>query len=117
MYYRAYTTYIDSTEWLYYVTYSSIYRYASATLHSRFVLNITTSCQRPDDASNVRPSQFCRWPNGGSYMQEIFQPDILSTPDINFAICFAWVVGIAIATIVIHAIPLPHFVKRKFRFK
>ena len=127
---RSYTTFSPSTDWLHYFTYASIYRYAGQVLNPLFV-NLTTNTNltildcpgRPVGVSNPGigqpPTTYCRWDTGDMYLIEVYPLSMLAADQqlINFGICFAFLGGTALFTILLYGVPLPHFIKRKFRYK
>uniref|UniRef100_A0A914W8F8 Uncharacterized protein n=1 Tax=Plectus sambesii TaxID=2011161 RepID=A0A914W8F8_9BILA len=118
---KAYATYKIATDWISYVTYASIFRYASAALNYNQIESIGSlncSLTEATDFQRVPLADFCRWENGSSYLREIYSESTIF-PDYwsNFAACFVAVGALGLITIVLYALPLPHVVERKFRYK
>lgn len=112
-------------EWLYYLSYIMIYRYAGAFLNEnefRDALrempvsdgNRTSPCHRNGDLG-------CAFLAGNHYLSMRYEVVDLGTSDNddiflqNFEICFAFYGGMVIATLVAYLMPLPAFIKNKFR--
>lgn len=113
-------------EWFYYVSYGLIYRYAGAFLqenefadnprleHADY-LNVTEALPCP---SNIPGS--CIFVDGNHYLLQKY-PSNGRIEDselnywINFGLCFVFVAGMWILNTVLHIVPLPAFIKAKFR--
>ncbi|CAL4134223.1 unnamed protein product [Meganyctiphanes norvegica] len=112
-------------EWLYYLGHMVVFRYASAFLHEQmfldkmenFPVNSTQNC--PDNNAEYG----CRYRNGTYYLLERYHfahngPD-LGRQDLdlwtNFALSFAFSGGMLVLNLVLYLVPLPSFIKAKFR--
>ncbi|KAL7635184.1 UNVERIFIED_CONTAM: hypothetical protein RMT77_014170 [Armadillidium vulgare] len=111
----------------YYLTYGIIFRYVSAFLHeqmfdnkfSHFGFNSTISCESNNGAYG------CRYSNGSFYLLERFHisgfspSDDMRNDDLafyrNFGVPFAFVGLMTAFNIVLYLVPLPAFIKSKFR--
>ncbi|KAK9871750.1 hypothetical protein WA026_014204 [Henosepilachna vigintioctopunctata] len=122
-------------DWLFYLTYATQTRYASAFLHRQIFVNpllhdappysSTRNCSNmnliePSSLSMSNP--FCRYSNGQAFLTERYSRDptdvifsgILDS-DLNLGICFAFAIGMLVFNLFLYVIPLPAFVKAKFR--
>lgn len=130
-------------DWLYYLNYGTIYRFASALLQIQELRGVNiTACQ-----TSVRPrstdlsAQICRWDSGNDYLNEVttgivnfllietylFMTIFIqvykesewkdSTPWLNLGLCLAFVAATTVVTLLLYVIPMPHCIKRKFRYK
>lgn len=119
-------TVVGLSRWLYYVSYGTIYRYASAFLHEqmfrdRFVALPSSNSTAEINCISNNAQYGCRYLNGTHYLQERYQLGNSrdSNQDLhlywNFASTFAFVLGISLINIVAYRLPLPAFLKKKFR--
>lgn len=99
---------------MHYVSYASIYRFAGAYLQSQQLRDRITGCTISEAR---RLSTICRWENGTDYLNEVYKPSDYENAALNYGICFVFVGALALVTIFLYALPMPHFVKRKFRYK
>ncbi|XP_069674885.1 ATP-binding cassette sub-family G member 5 isoform X1 [Periplaneta americana] len=127
------------SDWLLYLTYATQSRYAGAFLNLQMFGNNNwvnlnglprdskTNCTVPviqtQDSLVTASSSFgCRYADGMAYVTERYgrdnNNDALSEMldmDINLAIAFAFPIGLAIFNSLLYLIPLPAFIKAKFR--
>ncbi|KAK8729004.1 hypothetical protein OTU49_008581 [Cherax quadricarinatus] len=112
-------------DWLYYVGHVTVLRYASSVLHEHVFLdklpnlpvNISADC--PDNNAEYG----CRYRNGTYYLLERYHfPENgldLGRQDLdlwtNFALSFAFFGGMFLLNLVLYLVPLPSFIKSKFR--
>ncbi|KAL3268131.1 hypothetical protein HHI36_007258 [Cryptolaemus montrouzieri] len=122
-------------DWLFYLTYATQARYASAFLHRQTFLNPilhealpyneTKNCSNMNllDASALSATDpYCRYPNGQAFLTERYSRDptdvifsgILDF-DLNLGVTLAFALGMLIFNLFLYIIPLPAFVKAKFR--
>lgn len=113
-------------DWLYYLSYASIYRYASAFLQAQAAQNVPiANCARNVAfqsrllvrGDHVDTGYPCRWPNGTAYLNEIYLFIDYENHWLNFGILFLYVIAMMVLTMICYSMPMPHFIKRKFRFK
>ena len=114
-------------EWLYYLTYVTQSRYAAAFLNEQHfrdltafesIANLTTLITCPRTATFS--SYGCRYVNGTHYLRERYHVEHPPYEDdlrlwMNFSFNFLFAGVMFVATIILHIIPLPAFVKSKFR--
>ncbi|XP_060529155.1 ATP-binding cassette sub-family G member 5 [Cylas formicarius] len=123
-------------EWLFYLTYATQARYASAFLNRQVFLHPQLHDPLPYDWRHNCTSMnfvetsvltgpanpYCRYANGQSYLSERYTRDpgdnifngILGF-DLNIGITFAFALGMIVFNLFLYLIPLPSFVKAKFR--
>lgn len=123
-------------EWLYYLTYATQVRYASAFLNRQVFLNPLLQNTLPYDArqncSNIHlietsnfngaPNLNCKYVNGQSFLTDRYSRDptdvifsgILDF-DVNLGATFAFSVGMIIFNMFLYLVPLPTYIKAKFR--
>nr|CAH7724920.1 unnamed protein product [Callosobruchus chinensis] len=121
-------------DWLYYATYATQVRYASAYLNKKIFSNPVLNQPLPFDfqhnCSSLNPeislrdavtNPFCRYFNGHSFLTERYTRDHADAfnriwdEDFNIGITFAFAVGIILFNGFLYLIPLPSFVKARFR--
>ena len=136
--FRSYQTFVKTpgapTDWLYYLSYASIFRYTGTTLVTRkpgadrcvlfegLVLgqqtigNVSSACSRG--------SGVCRWESGGDLLEEIWLEKDLAELGvgqrgfwINLGLSGALVGVVYLLALLAYVLPMPHAVKRKFRYK
>ncbi|KAJ3642971.1 hypothetical protein Zmor_025715 [Zophobas morio] len=123
-------------QWLYYLTYATQTRYASAFL-TRQIFSIpellgTLPYDSKHNCTNMNLIEtsitnnhlgYCRYSSGQEFLIErysrdktevIFSDGILDS-DMNIGITFAFALGMVIFNLFLYLIPLPAFVKAKFR--
>lgn len=125
---------------MYQLTYATQTRYAAAFLNRQVFLNPNLLTSLPYDmmhnctnmnlietanlnnAANLQNNMFCRYANGQSYLTERYtreHNDLIFTEildfDTNLGITFAFAIGIIIFNKLLYLIPLPTYVKAKFR--
>ncbi|GFG30134.1 hypothetical protein Cfor_09532 [Coptotermes formosanus] len=126
------------SEWLVYLTYATQPRYAGAFLNLQMFGNNNwvnlnglpqdsrTNCsahipQTQESLVAASSSFGCRYADGMAYIMERYgrdNNDVLSDMlelDVNLAIAFAFPVGLAIFNSLLYLVPLPAFIKAKFR--
>ncbi|XP_037093116.1 ATP-binding cassette sub-family G member 5-like [Pollicipes pollicipes] len=119
-------TLVGLPKWLYYVSYVIIYRYASAFLHEQmfrdnFVALPSRNATAQINCISNNAQYGCRYLNGTHYLQERYNLGNLKNPvdDLhlywNFAWTFAFVAGLVVLNIIAYSMPLPNFIKSKFR--
>ncbi|XP_044266186.1 ATP-binding cassette sub-family G member 5 [Tribolium madens] len=122
-------------QWLYYLTYATQVRYASAFLNRQTFLipelletlpyDLKHNCTNMNliETAASSSSGFCRYSNGQEFLVErysrdktdvIFSDGILDF-DMNIGITFAFALGMVVFNLFLYLIPLPAFVKAKFR--
>ncbi|GAB6028958.1 hypothetical protein CHUAL_004753 [Chamberlinius hualienensis] len=112
-------------DWLYYLSYVMVFRYAGAFLNENefgnnlidlpsYRVNQTYACDR-----NSEPG--CAFVSGNHYLNLRFRADDLgfSTDDyryfLNFWVCFIFYGGMIVVNTISYLMPLPAFIKNKFR--
>ncbi|XP_045475616.1 ATP-binding cassette sub-family G member 5 [Harmonia axyridis] len=122
-------------DWLYYLTYGIQARYASSFLHRQIFL--TPEMQRAlsfDDSKNcsgmnlietsslLSNNPYCRYASGQAYLTERYSRDATDVIfngvldfDINLGVTFAFAVGMLVFNLFLYILPLPAFIKAKFR--
>ncbi|KFM80679.1 ATP-binding cassette sub-family G member 5, partial [Stegodyphus mimosarum] len=113
-------------EWFYYVSYGVIYRYAGAFLQE----NEFSDNQRLDHANYLNGTEAlscptnipgsCVYVNGNHYLLQKYPGNgRIEDSDLqywmNFGLCFVFVGGMWVINTILHLIPLPAFIKTKFR--
>lgn len=123
-------------DWLYYLTYATQVRYASAFLNRLIFLNPSLKHDAlPYDSQHNCSSvasdfakffslsnPYCRYANGQTFLTERYtreSTDLIFNGildmEFNIGITFAFVVGIIIFNLFLYLLPLPAFMKSKFR--
>ncbi|XP_055353636.1 ATP-binding cassette sub-family G member 5-like [Paramacrobiotus metropolitanus] len=116
-------------DWLYVLTYGMIYRYAGSVInYNEFFVPIVNGTTQPDLLGrNSTPCGFlvdseshCRYQNSTDFLAQRYTRPGQPTALVNdvyrdFGICWVFYVGMILITIFAYSIPLPSFVKRKFR--
>lgn len=123
-------------DWLFYLTYATQVRYSSAFLNKKVFLSPALLETLPYDSkincTNISPIEtstfnsltdpYCRYAHGQSYLTERYTrgPTDLIFSEIldeekNIGITFAFTVGFIVFNLFLCLIPLPAFVKAKFR--
>ncbi|KAK7063157.1 ATP-binding cassette sub- G member 5 [Halocaridina rubra] len=112
-------------DWLYYLSHIIVFRYASAVLHEQTFLDklpnlpVNDSATCPDNNAEYG----CRYRNGTYYLLERYHfPENgldLGRQDLdlwsNFGLCFSFFGGMLVLNLVLYLVPLPSFIKSKFR--
>ncbi|KAG7165809.1 ATP-binding cassette sub-family G member 5-like [Homarus americanus] len=112
-------------DWLYYLGHVIVFRYASAVLHEQAFLDklpqlpVNASADCPDNNAEYG----CRYRNGTYYLLERYHFSEngldLGRQDLdlwfNFALSFAFFGGMFVLNLVLYLVPLPSFIKSKFR--
>ncbi|XP_066246097.1 ATP-binding cassette sub-family G member 5 [Euwallacea similis] len=123
-------------EWLFTVTFATQTRYAAAFLNRQVFLHGDLSRPLPFDdkhnctsmnlietsTANGFTNPYCRYASGQSFLSERYARDpgdnifngILDS-DLNIGITFAFTLGMIVFNMFLYLIPLPSFVKAKFR--
>ncbi|KAF7267998.1 hypothetical protein GWI33_018841 [Rhynchophorus ferrugineus] len=123
-------------DWLFHLTYATQARYAAAFLNRQVFLQPDLHNPLPFDEKynctnmnlvetsllNGITNTYCRYANGQNYLSERYTRDssdnifngILDF-DLNIGITFAFSLGMIIFNMFLYLIPLPAFVKAKFR--
>ncbi|PSN35410.1 hypothetical protein C0J52_23893 [Blattella germanica] len=119
------------SEWLLHLTYATQTRYAGAFLNQQMFgndgwtnLNLLPRDEKTNCTFTVQdpPSFTCRFASGRAYLIERYSrenggdslQDMLDM-EINLGISFAFPVGLAIFNSLLYLVPLPAFIKGKFR--
>lgn len=123
-------------DWLFYASYATQARYASAflnrqvflssALHEPLAYDATHNCTNMNlietSVLNGVASPYCRYASGQAYLSERYtrEPsDVIFSAildfDLNLAITFAFTLGMILFNLFLYLIPLPAFVKAKFR--
>ena len=128
------------SEWLLYVTYASQTRYAAAYLHrqmfshqhfSGLARDPSSNCslapgtiQTQESLSAASASFGCRYADGWAFLAERFGRENAEDSatltaflelDLNMGVTFAFALGLAVTNCLLYLVPLPAFVKAKFR--
>ncbi|ERL87154.1 hypothetical protein D910_04554 [Dendroctonus ponderosae] len=123
-------------DWLFYLTYATQSRYAAAFLNRQVFLAGDLSKPLPFDQQhnctnmnliessllNGITNPYCRYASGQSFLSERYARDpgdnifngILDS-DLNIGITFAFTLGMIVFNLFLYLVPLPAFVKAKFR--
>lgn len=122
-------------DWLYYLTYATQTRYAAAFLSKQIFLIPDLQTPLPYDFQhnctslniietsnfNGLGNSFCRYSSGQSFLIDRYARDsqdnfsgILDF-DFNIGVTFAFSVGMIIFNMFLYLLPLPAFIKAKFR--
>lgn len=122
-------------DWLFYLTFTTQTRYASAFLNRQIFLSNILQNPLPYDnirnCSNMSPLEstalsgnnpYCRYPSGQVFLNERYSRDptdvifsgILDS-DLNIGITCAFSIGIMIFNLFLYIVPLPAFIKAKYR--
>ncbi|XP_063227758.1 ATP-binding cassette sub-family G member 5 [Bacillus rossius redtenbacheri] len=122
------------SEWLFYLTYATQTRYASAFLNQQMFGNgrlsglpysATHNCSSVilvQESLLTASSTFtCRYADGSAYLSERYSrsgndalAEVLDS-DLNFGVTFAYSLSFLIINCLLYLVPLPAFVKAKFR--
>lgn len=123
-------------DWLFYLTYATQTRYAAAFLNRKIFLNPTLLETLPYDSKinctninlietstfNSLTDPYCRYAQGQSFLTERYtrgSTDLIFSEILdeekNIGITFAFTVGFIVFNLFLCLIPLPAFVKAKFR--
>ncbi|XP_037795973.1 ATP-binding cassette sub-family G member 5-like [Penaeus monodon] len=112
-------------DWLYYLSHVIVYRYVAAVLHEQTFLDKLPNL--PVNATAVCPDNNaeygCRYRNGTYYLLERYhfpQNGLdLGRQDLdlwsNFGLSFAFFGGMLTLNLILYLVPLPAFIKSKFR--
>ncbi|GIY41732.1 ATP-binding cassette sub-family G member 5 [Caerostris darwini] len=114
-------------EWFYYMTHGVIYRYAGAFLQENEFLNnplldranYLNGTEALPCTTNIPGS--CVYVNGNHYLLQKYPTDSGRIEDsdlhywLNFGLCFVFVGGMWVLNTILHLVPLPAFIKTKFR--
>ncbi|OQV15618.1 putative ATP-binding cassette sub-family G member 5 [Hypsibius exemplaris] len=113
-------------DWLFFLTYGTIYRYAGAVInHNEFyvsnssVVDLLGSRNFPCGFL-VDPEVHCRYLNSTDFLLQRYSRP--ATPTViyadvlrDFGLCWVFYGGMILVTILVYSIPLPSFIKRKYR--
>lgn len=129
-----YRSFHGLSDWLLYLTYATQTRYASAFLNHQIYTkgplhhlprDSTFNCSTfftGQDSHTASSSFTCRYSDGTAYLIEHYlrkDGDDINTEmldsTLNFGITFAFVVGFILVNCLLYIIPLPAYVKAKFR--
>ncbi|KAJ8912923.1 hypothetical protein NQ315_017253 [Exocentrus adspersus] len=123
-------------DWLYYLTYATQTRYAAAFLNRKVfthpTLNQALAFDSRHNCTNMNlietsllnglNSPYCRYASGQSYLSERYSRDHTDVifsgileEDLNIGLTFAFALGMIVFNLFLYLIPLPAFVKAKFR--
>lgn len=112
-------------DWLYYLGHVIVFRYASAVLHEQTFFNKMPNLPVNDtvDCPDNNAEYGCRYRNGTYYLLERYHfPENgldLGRHDLdlwfNLALSFAFFGGMLVLNLVLYLVPLPSFIKSKFR--
>lgn len=122
-------------DWLYYLTYATQTRYAAAFLNRKVFTQPSLNQILPFDPQhnctnmffetsllNGASNQYCRYTNGQSFLTERYSRDPTDVifsgileEDLNIGATYAFALGMIIFNLFLYLIPLPSFVKAKFR--
>ncbi|KAF8793634.1 ATP-binding cassette sub-family G member 5 like protein [Argiope bruennichi] len=114
-------------EWFYYMTHAVIYRYAGAFLQENEFLN-NSGLDRSNylNGTEALPCTTsipgsCVYVDGNHYLLQKFPSNSGRMEDsdlhywLNFGLCFVFVGGMWVLNTILHLVPLPAFIKTKFR--
>lgn len=118
-------TLLSIPEWFNYISFGIIYRYAGTFLQENEFRNNTRlqnthfwngSHNIPCPSTNL--AGYCTYTDGNSYLSSRYQSN--SKEDemdlfFNFGLCFVFVGGMWILNTILYLVPLPAFIKTKFR--
>lgn len=120
-------SYRGLSEWLIYVSYATQTRYAGGFLSRQLFSAVpglsVENCTSTGEAIQYGQDVFsCRYPDSAAYLIERYGrdsgdfnvSDVLDS-DFNLSVSFAFPVSLAIINCLLYLIPLPSFVKAKFR--
>ena len=113
-------------DWLYYLTYVTQSRYAGAFLNEQYFRNISVlpslhnGTLTPCPIGTTYANYGCRYSNGTHYLMERYHVRHAPYDDdlrfwMNFSFSFLFTGVMFVANIILHIVPLPAFVKSKFR--
>lgn len=124
-------------DWLYYLTYATQVRYASAFLnrqvflypslqHNTLPYDLNQNCSNALHADAPKfyglSNPYCRYANGQTFLTERYtreNTDVIFNGildfEFNIGITFAFAVGAIIFNLFLYLLPLPAFTKSKFR--
>ncbi|CAH1154351.1 unnamed protein product [Phaedon cochleariae] len=123
-------------DWLYYLTFATQVRYASAFLNRKVFTNpllnqalpfdLRQNCTNMNlvDASLLSgvSNPYCRYANGLAFLTERYSRDPTDVifsgileEDLNIGVTFAFALGMIVFNMFMYLVPLPAFVKAKFR--
>lgn len=123
-------------DWIYYLTYATQTRYAAAflsrqiflsdRLHEPLPYDATHSCNNTNliETSNLNgiSNMYCKYSSGQSFLTERYtrdHTDIIFSGildfDLNLSVTFGFAVGMVVFNMFLYLLPLPAFVKAKFR--
>ncbi|KAJ8944045.1 hypothetical protein NQ318_016243 [Aromia moschata] len=121
-------------DWLYYLTYATQTRYAAAFLNRKVFTSSMFGQALPFDSkhnctnvnlietSTAMSDPYCRYANGQSFLTERYSRDHTDVifsgileEELNIGLTFAFAFGMIIFNLFLYLIPLPAFVKAKFR--
>ncbi|XP_076064875.1 ATP-binding cassette sub-family G member 5 [Oratosquilla oratoria] len=118
---------VGMPDWLYYLGHIIVYRYASAFLHQQMFMdrlpNLPVNASSNPTCPDNNAEYGCRYRNGSYYLLERYHfPDNAFDHNredlllwINFGLSFAFVGGMMVVNLVLYLVPLPAFIKAKFR--
>jgi len=121
-------SYSGLSEWLLYLTYGTQTRYLGSFLNGAYLWNLDAELPfskeiqcgnktRPNDAD----TWLCRFGNGQDFLRERYFRDadynlqFLQDPDLGLAVSLAFGLGLVLVNSLLYLVPLPGFVKAKFR--
>lgn len=123
----SYRSYRGISEWLIYVSYATQSRYAGGFLSHQLFSAVSglslENCTSIGEATQYGQDVFsCRYRDSDAYLAERYGrdssefnvSDVLDS-DFNLSISFAFPISLAIINCLLYLIPLPSFVKAKFR--
>ena len=114
-------------DWLYYLTYVTQTRYAGAFLNEQYFGNVTFVPSRFINSTSVpcldgstHAPYGCRYVNGTHYLMERYHLRHPPYDDdlrfwMNFGFNFLFTGVMFVANVILHIVPLPAFIKSKFR--
>ncbi|EEB19458.1 ATP-binding cassette transporter, putative [Pediculus humanus corporis] len=120
--------YSGLAEWLTYLTYCTQTRYLGSFLiheylwsgHVDLPFSEKHTCRNKTHHGDA-DTWLCRFNSGQEYLRERFARDndvylqLLTDPNLNLSICLGFSVGLIFLNCVLYLVPLPGFVKAKFR--
>ena len=126
--FRSSRAYSGLAEWLTYLTYCTQTRYLGSFLiheylwsgHVDLPFSEKHTCRNKTHHGDA-DTWLCRFNSGQEYLRERFARDndvylqLLTDPNLNLSICLGFSVGLIFLNCVLYLVPLPGFVKAKFR--
>lgn len=121
-------SYSGLPEWLVYLTYGTQTRYLGSFLNHEYLWNGKNdlpfskehTCQNGSNLGDT-DSWLCRFSSGQDFLRERYTRDndfhlqLVSEPNLSLSISLGFSVGLIILNSLLYLVPLPGFIKAKFR--